>query len=89
MKRQFSDEFRVETVKNESTTKIEISPPVVIELLPGYELTVEELESSDHLEVEIWQESPLSPPIKLSFQIVAKLAFEKDFESLQNKRRKN
>jgi hypothetical protein len=87
MKRHFSDELRVERVKNDSATRIEISPPVVIELLPGYELTIEELDSTDRLEVEIWQESPLAPPVKLSFQIVAKLGFEEDFESLQPNRR--
>jgi hypothetical protein len=75
-------DLRIEKVKNASVTRIEITPPVVIELLPGYELTVEDLPSSEYLEVEIWKDNLNSLPVKLSFRIVVKDVTQTDFEAI-------
>jgi hypothetical protein len=82
LKRLKNPDLRIEKVKNASVTKIEITPPVVIELLPGYELTVEDLTNSEYLEVEIWKESLNSLPVKLSFRIVLKDFTHTDFEPI-------
>lgn len=82
MKRLKNPDLRIEKVKNASVTRIEITPPVVIELLPGYELTVEDLPSSEYLEVEIWKDNLNSLPVKLSFRIVVKDVTQTDFEAI-------
>jgi len=82
LKRLKNPDLRIEKVKNASVTRIEITPPVVIELLPGYELTVEDLPSSEYLEVEIWKDNLNSLPVKLSFRIVVKDVTQTDFEAI-------
>lgn len=82
MRRLKNPDLRIEKVKNASVTRIEITPPVVIELLPGYELTVEDLPSSEYLEVEIWKDNLNSLPVKLSFRIVVKDVTQTDFEAI-------
>jgi len=82
LRRLKNPDLRIEKVKNASVTRIEITPPVVIELLPGYELTVEDLPSSEYLEVEIWKDNLNSLPVKLSFRIVVKDVTQTDFEAI-------
>ena len=48
-KRHRLDEPKLEIVRNTSVTRLEVAPPSVIELIPGYEVTIENLEIGESI----------------------------------------
>jgi hypothetical protein len=80
--RRKTSDSKIEKVRNTSVTRLEVSLPAVIELLPGYELTVEKLEADESIELEIWQESATAQPLRLGFVIVAKEPVPKEMDTI-------
>ena len=80
-RRKMSDS-KVEKVRNTSVTRLEVSLPAVIELLPGYELTVEKLDADESIELEIWQEGAASGPLLVGLVIVAKEPVPKEMDTI-------
>jgi hypothetical protein len=81
-KRNRLDDPKLEIVRNTSVTRLEVAPPSVIELMPSYEVTIENLEIGESIEIEIWQENSVAEPISLGFVIVAKPRIPKEHDSI-------
>jgi hypothetical protein len=73
--------LEVKKVRNSSVTRLEVSLPAVIELMPGYEITIEKLGPDERLELEIWREGILGPTVRLGFIITAKTPVPSEIES--------